>query len=165
MAAVCLLFGANSAFAQCGADGTQPCNPTPKKTMPTKKNNSNAASKKTKSQSKINNTISKNARKNPVESDASLRSKIVGEWEGAKGYGHIFSSDGTGNYSQGNGVCQRFKFSISRNVLYISPSWADESSRWCSIKKQSYKIGFNSNEELSMSSLEYKIPSRFTRIK
>lgn len=30
-AVIFLLFSANSAFAQCGADGTQPCNPAPKK--------------------------------------------------------------------------------------------------------------------------------------
>ncbi|MGI8640025.1 MAG: formylglycine-generating enzyme family protein [Pyrinomonadaceae bacterium] len=31
---LCLAFSAIDAFAQCGADGTQPCNTTPKKTTP-----------------------------------------------------------------------------------------------------------------------------------
>ncbi len=35
-AVIFLLCGVNTAFAQCGADGKPPCNPTPKKTTPKK---------------------------------------------------------------------------------------------------------------------------------
>ena len=55
--AVCLLFSVSDTFAQCGADGTQPCNTTPKKTA--KKTKKPTVSKPTTSTKKPQTTAKK----------------------------------------------------------------------------------------------------------
>lgn len=141
-----MLFGVNSAFGQCGADGTKPCSKTPKKTISSK--TTKTSSKKTITQNKASSSKARiKVKRNSAESDTSLRNRIIGEWEGATRVIYAFYSDGTGTYADdiNNGICVKFTYTISKGLLYTNPTWNDNSKGyWCKSEKSIERIWFDS---------------------
>ncbi len=111
-----LTLGESVTFAQCGADGTQPCNTTPKKTTPKK------------TTVKPSQTVSKTNKTQPSKTKNitnPLRSKLIGNWlisnlDENVGEFWKFFANGNANSGYEKFVCQNFKFVLNKDILRLT---------------------------------------------
>jgi Family of unknown function (DUF5640) len=146
---LCLLANVNTSFAQCGPQGLLACSP-PKSKLP-------PLVKPTKPKSVVKIPTLKKAvvktpkPKNPtftntVESPT-LRSQIVGIWSGRESdetnASYTFNSNGTGSHLHDGQFCQKFSFTINKNILTKTIT---QSGKGCSKNTEKGKISIKGSK-------------------
>lgn len=138
-AAILLLFTANSARAQCGPDGRQPCPPTTPTTPTTPKT---PTAKKTTTKPKVT--------KPPVvkktQTNTSLKSKLIGKWRISEGSTEVtYSSNSTGKISEDGKVCVTFTYTLKGNIL-VEKSKPTGQCQYYEASENTYKIEINGDD-------------------
>lgn len=111
---LCLIFSASDIFAQCGLPGTPPCADSPGKVV--LKQKIPAPIKKRKPSA----TPAKNAAAAPKRS--AMFARLLGKWlnnDTGQIFYLTFQSNGTGFLSTPQDVCERFNFTLFKNILRL----------------------------------------------
>ena len=141
--AICLLFASSEVFAQCGADGKQPCNTTPKNTSPKK-----TTTKPKQAVSKTNKTQPIKTKKINANLNNPLKSKLIGKWDDENGdLTWTFFANGTGYFWDKNSICQKFRYVLTGDALRFIITWAMKESQ-CLLKNETDRIEFNEDNNL-----------------